>query len=55
MFDFIADILGEVLLAIVDSAIREYHLLAKKSPDEITPVSGDENGQEECDKNICNL
>ena len=45
MFDFIADLLGEVLLAIINGAIREYYLLAKKNPDRITSAPGDENGQ----------
>jgi hypothetical protein len=47
MFDFIADFLGEVLLAIVQGAIREYYLLAKKNPDEVTPVPEDENEKED--------
>jgi hypothetical protein len=44
MFDFIADLVGELILAVVLGAINEYHLLTKKIPDKVTP-SDDENGQ----------
>jgi hypothetical protein len=47
VFDFIADLLGEVLLAIINGAIREYYLLAKKKTDEIASAPGDENEQDE--------
>ena len=40
MLDFIVDIIGQVILAVVDGAtqLREDHLLAKKIPDRVTPV-----------------
>jgi hypothetical protein len=45
MFDFIADVVGKLILEVVMGAIREYHLLTKKNPDKVTS-SVDENGKE---------
>jgi hypothetical protein len=40
MLDFIVDIIGQLILAVVGGATqwREDHLLAKKIPDRATPV-----------------
>jgi len=42
MFEFITDLVGELIFAVIEGAIREYHLMAHKTPDK-ERVSDDEN------------